>query len=664
MPEPPVLRSPSRLATPTEPTFPEALRRLCAAHARELLLARQEGITAQAGPDVMAAAEEALRTTSTVLEDVNPVIQEAKAEPYANGLNGYSNHAEASCDVGVAESAAKLETPLPLLQIERPAIAVFSNPRPETAAPPEPCPPSPTAYYSRAQIWDSEASEKKAKKKKELKKPSVVLEEPDEGCDLPPRDSKAVSQASVVTLPSTPGGRNSAKRNPIFMSESSADHVMPRTFSGRLRRFVEHNMFESVFASIILLNSFLMAAEVQYIGIDIGFMLGFRGHSLEARQAWPGASTVFDVLGWVFGLAFTLEVALKVIGLRKDFLFDMWNYIDSAIVFFWILSIFGTSALPINAQSIRLARLARLLRLLRLFKTIQGFDALFLMTTALKGSLSVLGWACVLLFVVQLMVALFLNQVLSDSYFLNDAYPLEERAKLFEYFGTFSRSMLSMFEITLANWPPICRLLSEQYSEYFMILCVLHKLTIGFAVVGVINGVFMQETFKVASTDDRIMVRQKETAVKVHRAKMQLLFEEADKDGSGKLDLQEFIHVLGKPNVRTWLTSMELDTSDAVQLHNLLDEDHDGVVTMDELIRGTARLKGAARSFDLLSMVHEVRDTLRQFRREADLQRSQSMEAAERNNDFRWTSSGSNMSQLMEPFSPLTPGSTSTKRRC
>ena len=43
----------------------------------------------------------------------------------------------------------------------------------------------------------------------------------------------------------------------------------------------------------------------------------------------------------------------------------------------------------------------------------------------------------------------------------------------------------SMFEITLANWPPVSRLLAENVSEWFMLFGVLHKLAIGFAVVSV-----------------------------------------------------------------------------------------------------------------------------------------------------------------------------------
>lgn len=44
-----------------------------------------------------------------------------------------------------------------------------------------------------------------------------------------------------------------------------------------------------------------------------------------------------------------------------------------------------------------------------------------------------------------------------------------------------------MFEITLANWPPVSRLLAENVSEWFMLFGVLHKLAIGFAVVSVVS---------------------------------------------------------------------------------------------------------------------------------------------------------------------------------
>merc|ERR1719265_2148536 len=97
-----------------------------------------------------------------------------------------------------------------------------------------------------------------------------------------------------------------------------------------------------------------------------------------------------------------------------------------------------------------------------------------------------------------------------------------------------------MFEITLGNWPVIARLLSEEVSQWFIILCLVHKLTVGFAVIGVITGVILQETFKVAQTDDIIMLRTKRTASGVLRKKMSDLFEALDADGDGSLSAAEF----------------------------------------------------------------------------------------------------------------------------
>ena len=73
-----------------------------------------------------------------------------------------------------------------------------------------------------------------------------------------------------------------------------------------------------------------------------------------------------------------------------------------------------------------------------------------------------------------------------------------------------------------------------------MLLCVFHKLTVGFAVIGVINGIFVQETFKAAASDDNIRVRQKQKADEIHRKKMTSLFESLDKSRDGSPEWTEF----------------------------------------------------------------------------------------------------------------------------
>jgi len=261
---------------------------------------------------------------------------------------------------------------------------------------------------------------------------------------------------------------------------------------------------------------------------------------------------------------------------------------------------------------LQLLRLFRLVRLARLIRTLEGLDVLYIMTTAIKGMSQILVWAVCLLSVMLMTCALALTQVLQASYFNEAAVigytpgELEMQRELYQYFGSFTRCFLSMWEMTLANWPKVTRLLSEEVSEWFMLLCVMHKITIGFAVIGVINGVILLETFKVAATDDMIMVRQKKRASEMMKSKMTALFEALDQEGDGTISRSEFVVIGDIPEVKTWLASMDIETDDLSTLFNLIDDDGSGGITTEELVARVPRIKGAARCMDMLAVMQKL----------------------------------------------------------
>lgn len=165
-----------------------------------------------------------------------------------------------------------------------------------------------------------------------------------------------------------------------------------------------------------------------------------------------------------------------------------------------------------------------------------------------------------------------------------------------------------MFEITMGNWMPPCRALVENLSEWFMIFFILHKLIIGFSVLAVMNGVFMQETFKVANSDDYLMVLNRERAIKTHTRKIRALFDHLDDDGDGHVTLDEFKGIMDDPSVRKWLSAMDLEVWDVETVFRLLDDDGSHRLTAQELVSGVSRLKGQARSIDLNTLLYEARE--------------------------------------------------------
>lgn len=165
--------------------------------------------------------------------------------------------------------------------------------------------------------------------------------------------------------------------------------------------------------------------------------------------------------------------------------------------------------------------------------------------------------------------------------------------------------MISVFELALANWAPICHFLVNNVNEWWGVLVVLYKLAIGFAVVNVISGVFLHETFKVASSDDELMIVQKRRALQKHCDKMQRLLKEADVSGDGFIQREEFREALSKPVVRTWLSAMEVETGDVDLLFDLIDNG-DEEISIQELVQGISRLKGGARSIDVVNLTHRA----------------------------------------------------------
>merc|ERR1719181_2302478 len=166
-----------------------------------------------------------------------------------------------------------------------------------------------------------------------------------------------------------------------------------------------------------------------------------------------------------------------------------------------------------------------------------------------------------------------------------DDVSLDRKLTCFRYFGSFSRALFSMFEMTLANWVPIGRFMLEDVSQVFAMLVIVYKLTMGFAVIAVINGCFIKETFKLAEQDDLLMIIQKEKDRQVHMEKMMKLLDIADTTGSGTLNRQEFIDVCMDPEVDKWLGAQGLRVTDAGSIFDLIDTGT-GMIHKEELVMG------------------------------------------------------------------------------
>jgi len=188
-----------------------------------------------------------------------------------------------------------------------------------------------------------------------------------------------------------------------------------------------------------------------------------------------------------------------------------------------------------------------------------------------------------------------MNHILAD-FIADGTKSRKDRVECFKYFGTFTKSMLSMFQVTFGDWVPICRFLHEKVDERFALFFVCYQFGMGVAVLRIVYGVFLHVTFRCAHTDEDLMIAQESRAQQKFATQIRDVFNEFDTSGEGYLSRDEFQDIGKDLRVKTLLLAMGLDVNHADLVFQLFCADGQDELTADEMVLGFSQLKGTARS--------------------------------------------------------------------
>eukprot|EP00811_Abedinium_folium_P023006 NODE_3249_length_2066_cov_11.034554.p1 GENE.NODE_3249_length_2066_cov_11.034554~~NODE_3249_length_2066_cov_11.034554.p1 ORF type:complete len:603 (-),score=112.76 NODE_3249_length_2066_cov_11.034554:257-1969(-) len=374
-----------------------------------------------------------------------------------------------------------------------------------------------------------------------------------------------------------------------------------------LLQFVTSSKFELTFAFLIIANAIIMAVDIQYRSFELAD--GLANTSSTRITYGPRAKATLNVIAFVFNIIFMVEVMFKAVVMRRLFFRTLWNVFDSILVALWLIDIFIGEFTGMSPTLLRVVRLLRLARLSRMAKTLQTLDSLHVLISSIASCMSVLLWSTLLLSCIFALMSMFMNSMLTP-YIEADGegdLPLATRQELFLYFGSFTRSMYTMFELTTGNFVPVTRLLTESIGESYGAFLFIYRYFVGFAIIKVISAVFMHETFRVAANDDDLMVMQKARIMKQHTERMGRLLDRLATTQNGTINRAEFIALLKDRHLKLWLSSMDIEVENIDLLFSLLDNGT-GEITRTELIRGISRLRGPARSIDLVTIAARCED--------------------------------------------------------
>eukprot|EP00747_Dinoflagellata_sp_TGD_P113872 gnl/TRDRNA2_/TRDRNA2_171808_c8_seq6.p1 gnl/TRDRNA2_/TRDRNA2_171808_c8~~gnl/TRDRNA2_/TRDRNA2_171808_c8_seq6.p1 ORF type:complete len:632 (-),score=119.62 gnl/TRDRNA2_/TRDRNA2_171808_c8_seq6:98-1993(-) len=378
-----------------------------------------------------------------------------------------------------------------------------------------------------------------------------------------------------------------------------------------LGRVVRSSSFESGSAMVIGACTLVMAVDIEYRGLKAGYDLRIQYYNTPSDELWPGMEDAVKVLDVIFNCLFLTELLLRASVLRCASFRSGWMWFDGFLVTTGWLDMLGLLNVGLDPMILRVVRLVRLLRLLKVVKSIKAFETLFLLIRSIQASLGALIWSFLLLVLVQVVMAILLSQLLT-AFMENETKDLAVRQRVFMYFGTFTKSLVSMFEVTMGNWGPVTRLLYVDVSEWYGVVFVVFRCCLMFATLKVITAVFIAETVRAAASDDEVVGMKKQRQADAYVFRMRKIFSQLDTSGDGSLTRKEFEPLLNDERIQLVLHTLEIDTHDLDPLFEILDNG-DGEIDIDEFLGGMSRMRGPAKSMDLLRVLSHVERLERKF---------------------------------------------------
>jgi len=178
---------------------------------------------------------------------------------------------------------------------------------------------------------------------------------------------------------------------------------------------------------------------------------------------------------------------------------------------------------------------------------------------------------------------------------------------VYDRFGTFFRSCITLFEMTLApgTWAKVGRVLIYDVNAIYVLFFSIYVPVVTFGITRVMTALFLRETFAAANSDKDMVLEEQIRTRRVQKENLQALFDKIDLDRTGKISLYELQRALNDRRSASWMHILDVDVYEVVQLFRLLDKDGDGMVTFDEFSKGITRLRGGAKSIDLISVLRQ-----------------------------------------------------------
>mmetsp|Transcript_37518 Transcript_37518/g.86587 ORF Transcript_37518/g.86587 Transcript_37518/m.86587 type:complete len:463 (+) Transcript_37518:142-1530(+) len=359
--------------------------------------------------------------------------------------------------------------------------------------------------------------------------------------------------------------------------------------------FVDALLFQEFIGVVIFLNVIVLAGETDHPYLPI----------------WFWCDNIFLII-------FVTELILRFYckGLHFVTGSPAWTLLDITLVGLgildeWILPFMDNHGGPddFGAKQSSLLRSLRMLRMLRLLRMFKMFPKLNTFLKAQAMMMKTFVWIFYVLFILILCCGITLTQLLRSTAAKHLSHRSEESSeelhawrKVHEHFQNVPTAFFALFQVTTTdNWDYIAGPLITLHPMW-RIFFVLFIVFMAWTMISILTAVASDSM--IAATVDRKEQELKEVERKQRQFMIFLrdAFYEADTDGNGVLDCEEFDQMMQKEFVQQQMKKLGVNlTQDELKgAWQLLDVDGSGELTIDLFVSGLAYLQ------ERLSAIHVV----------------------------------------------------------
>jgi len=314
------------------------------------------------------------------------------------------------------------------------------------------------------------------------------------------------------------------------------------------------------------------------------------------------------VLEYSFLFAYCVELSLRIyaVGWKRAFISN-WVKFDATMVVAGILNfIITVSALGGDAASsvvdnVNMLKMIRLFRLARTVRVLVQFRTLWMLVQGLMYAVLPMLWTAMLMIVVVYVFA-----VIAMETILDDSTKGSDYSEACRNFDTIGDAMITLMQfMTLDSVAAIYRpLISSNFwlTFYFLIFVLLGPI----ALMNIVTAIMVESSLRTANEDQEAKKAWETMRKKNMMPKLKSLFETLDTSHDGFVDFEELTGA--PPDIKEAMQHI-VGLDELEEIFNMLDYDGSGSIDIDEFVDGIMRSQ-ADKPSELIVLVKQSRAIL------------------------------------------------------